>query len=118
MEAAPTVTAVTVEPGVGSSQLGRRLERVQIVGRHRPLRLGEVQGAIGGHLDVLIVGNHLECHCDLHFCTFLFKNFSHVSVRFKRSTSLQPMALRWCHSAAARFGRHRQNPVKASLLKM
>ena len=69
--------------GVGSSQLGRRLKRVQVVGRHRPLRLGEVQGAIGGHLDVLIVGNHLECHCDLHFCTFLFKNFSHVSVRFK-----------------------------------
>ena len=69
-------------------------------------------------LDVLIVGNHLECHCDLHFCTFLFKNFSHVSVRFKRSASLQPIALRWCHSAAARFGRHRQNPVKASLLKM
>ena len=52
--------------GPAVSQLGGGLDGVQVVGGHDRLGLRVVQCAVGGNLDILVVGNDLAANHDVH----------------------------------------------------
>ena len=61
------------EPPVGGSQLGCSLDGVQVVLGNFLRSFGRVEAAVSCNLDVLVVGNDLECDDDVHVFSFLFE---------------------------------------------